>query len=333
MIGWMLTPCSLMYRGSILLRHFLYDKKILKKKYAPLPVVSIGNVMVGGAGKTQAALLLAEQLSKEFSTAILSRGYLSRAEHASTPLVVDTQKHRADQCGDEPWLLASRLQSTLVVVNKNRFKSALVAEKQGAQLLLLDDGMQHRRLHRDFEIIVIDGKTPFGSFLPTGHLREDLSRLKTADLILFVGEPDLALKNQVTTQSCAPQVVADIVGSGFFQLDGKPVENPTGKQVGVFCGIGNPTRFVATVEKQGLSVVSTHFVADHRTIGEKALLQFAHQSKQKGASFLVCTEKDKVKLSSKALPLPLLWLKAQLEVVSNQTEWTKLIDEIKRSVP
>ena len=328
-----LTPLSWLYHLGICVRHFFYDRKILKKHYAPLPVISIGNVVAGGAGKTQAVLLLAEQLLGEnIRIAILSRGYLGKAEHAKHPLHVDVDKHSVDLCGDEPWLLAFRLRSSFIVVNKNRSKCALKAEQLGAQLLVLDDGMQYRRLHRDYEIVVIDGKAPFGAFLPKGRLREDLSRLKTADLILFVGDPDKNIEWQVASLTSAPQVIAKIMAAGLFRFnDGEAIASIRGKSVAVFCGIGNPSRFVKTVEELGAHVVATHFTADHRTMAEKELQKFAAISKERGATLLLCTEKDKVKLSKRDrdLPLPIVWLRATLEIVKNREFWLKALNEMR----
>ncbi len=288
--------------------------------------------MAGGAGKTQVALLLAQQLAHEVPLAILSRGYLGEAEHGADPLVIDIAQHSAARSGDEPWLLASRLQAACVVVNKNRFKSAQTAEKWGAKLLILDDGMQHRQLHRDFEIVVIDGKSPIDSFLPKGNVREDCRQLKKADLIIFIGAPDPTLKEKISKFSPAPQAVAQIVSQGVFQLNGSPVERVAGQRVGVFCGIGNPHRFVATVKQLGMEVVATHFSKDHRLVKEKKLYQFATDTQQKGGAFLLCTEKDRVKLlpKSQTLPLPICWLKAALTVVENQSGWSKAVSEIKQ---
>jgi tetraacyldisaccharide 4'-kinase len=325
----LLTPCSWLYQAGVRLRHFLYDRQIFTKQFAPLPVVSIGNVVAGGAGKTQTTLLLAELLAKDLRVAILSRGYRGGAEHAKHPLLVDVNKHSADLCGDEPWLLASRLSSTLVIVNKNRFKSALEAEKLGAQMLVLDDGMQHRKLHRDFEIVVVDGKVPFGKYLPRGRLREDLQRLKGADLILFVGVPSEEVEREVASLSAAPQVAARITLAGPFQLDGGQAEAIKGKNVALFCGIGNPARFVKTVEELGAQIVAAHFSPDHRILKEKGLRQFATLSKERGAALLLCTEKDKVKLSKSDLPLPVGWVRATLEIVKNQQVWIKTVNEIK----
>jgi tetraacyldisaccharide 4'-kinase len=324
-----LTLASILYQTAIRLRHYLYDHQILSARYAPLPVVSIGNVACGGVGKTQVALLLAEQLARDVRVAILSRGYLGEAEGAREPLAVDCRTHSAQICGDEPWLLASRLDSTLVIVNKNRFKSALKAKQLGAQLLLLDDGMQHRKLHRDLEIVVIDGKTPFGAFLPKGRRREELGRLKIADLILFVGSPEKATVKELSQLSHAPQVVAKIGVSGVFWLTGEPIGPLKGKAVAIFCAIGNPTRFVKTVEELGACVVATHFSPDHRRAAEKSLQKFSTLAKQRGATLLLCTEKDKVKLPHMQLPLPIGWIKTDLEIVENQESWIKIVDEMK----
>jgi tetraacyldisaccharide 4'-kinase len=325
----LLAPCSWLFSAGVRIRHFLYDRKIFTQKVAPLPVISIGNVVAGGAGKTQATLLLAELLSKELRVAVLSRGYKSQAENAQEPLLVKVDQHTPRMCGDEPWLLASRLQTALIYVNKNRYKSALQAKKMGAQVIVLDDGMQHRKLHRDLEIVVIDGKLPFGNFLPQGHLREDLQRLKKANLILFVGEPDVSILQEVALFTNAPQAFAKITPVGIFHLDGSEASPLKDKSVAIFCGIGNPVRFVQNVEELGAHVVATHFSSDHQRMSEKELKRFALLARSRGASVLVCTEKDKVKLSQSNLPLPILWVRATLEIIRNQEEWAKTVRDIK----
>lgn len=331
MMHYGLAPLSWLYLTGVRLRHWLYDRKILQKQFAPLPVVSIGNLVAGGAGKTQAALLLARELARDFPVAVLSRGYRGRAEHAKDPLRVDIQKHSVQSTGDEPWLLASRLlqDAALVVVNKHRFKGALEAKKWGARLVILDDGMQHRALHRDFEIVVIDGQTSLGPFLPRGQLREDPARLKDADVILFVGHPDPSVKKVVSKHTQAPQVVARIISEGLFDLQGASMGSLEGVKVGVFCGIGNPDRFVKTVEELGAQILLTHFSPDHQAPSEKELRAFANAAQNEGASLLVCTEKDKVKLTQTGLALPVGWVKANLQIVLNQEAWVKMVHEMK----
>lgn len=324
-----LTPLSWFYQIGVCLRHWMYDCKIFVKNRAPLPVISVGNIMAGGVGKTQVVLLLAEEL-KNSSLAILSRGYRGGAESATTPVLVDINKHSVEEVGDEPWVLASRL-CVPVFVSKHRLKSVHAAEKRGARLVILDDGMQYLKLHRDFEIIVIDGKTPFGAFLPKGRLREDPRRLQTADMILYVGEPEEKIERSVSRWTAAPQVVAKIAVKGMFWLDGTPLEEELrGKTVGIFCGIGNPSRFRETVEALGAKVIVSHFSSDHRMMGRFRLEKFALSAKEKGAFLLLCTEKDKVKLSKKTqLSLPIGWIQTGLEIVKNRSAWIEAVAEIK----
>lgn len=218
-----LAPCSWLFSAAIRTRHFLYDHNILTQKKAPLPVISIGNLVVGGAGKTQAALMLAGELSSQMRVAVLSRGYKGKAEHAKKPLLVNPERHSPQLCGDESWLLASRLPRAMVYSNKNRFKSALEAKKAGAELIILDDGMQHRKLHRDLEIVVIDSQSPLKHYLPQGRLREHLQRLQAAHLILFVGRPAETLKQRVSTLTSAPQVVVKITPTALLTLENRQI--------------------------------------------------------------------------------------------------------------
>ena len=292
-------------------------------------MISVGNVVAGGAGKTQVVLLLAEYLAPALRMAILSRGYRGLAEHAKHPLRVDVERHSPRMSGDEPWLLASRLRDVPVIVNKNRFKCAVEAEKLGAEIVVLDDGMQHRQFHRDFEIVVIDGKVSLRHFLPKGVVREDLQRLKITDLVVYIGDPDKEIEKTISDLTAAPYVVARIKPSGVFDLADHPIDTLQGKNVAVFCGIGNPSRFVRTVEELGGHVVASHFSADHKIMNVKSLYKFALLSKERGATWLLCTEKDKIKLSQGSLPLPVAWIKVNLEIVKNRHLWEKAVNELK----
>lgn len=300
-------PLSALYALGVHIRHALYDGGWLKQNQAPLPVVSIGNLVAGGAGKTQAALLLA----KEFKdVAVLSRGYRSH---------------------DEPKLLAGRLPEAKILVGKDRYKSCLEAKKLGARLVLLDDGMQHRRLGRDFEIVVLNGNDPFGGgyYLPRGLLREDPRRLSRADLILFVGKPSQWDEQKVKDLTTAPCVGAEVRVNSFFLCNGKKLETVKGKKVGLFCGIAQPHRFAATVEEEGAKVVASHHLPDHAQIGKKELHVFAALCKQEGAEYLFCTEKDWVKLPKEVkTALPIGWVQVELEIVRNREAWERMKEEI-----
>ncbi len=303
------------FQSGVFLRNRLYDSGWLAKKYAPLPVVSVGNIVAGGSGKTQVVLLLAQAVK---GAAIVSRGYKGRAEKSAKALVVSPEKHSFELCGDEPWMLARRLPSTTVIVSRDRFLGAVEANRLAHRLVILDDGMQHRKLHRDLNLVVLGGSDPFGEgkFLPKGKLREDPRRLRDADLVVFVGEASENDRQKVSELTDAPQVVAKTRLSESFEEE----------RVGLFCGIGYPERFRRDVEKSGGEVVAAHYMRDHQSIGERELFTFALRAKNLGAKRLLCTEKDGVKLAKfvTKCPLPVSWVRADLEIVENRSAWDRL---------
>lgn len=326
-----LTPLSLCYQWGVSVRNWLYDKGILPCRRVSVPVISIGNIVAGGVGKTQVVLKLAQDLKGALSLAILSRGYRSLAEKRKIPLFVETAHHTPAQCGDEPWMLAKRLPHIPIIISKKRYRGAQAACQEGIQAIILDDGMQHRALHRDIEVVVLDGENPFGGghFLPSGRLRDSLNGLKRADLVFWVGKPSLEAKERVRNLTLAPQVEAAILSKQVLSLDGSLVPSLEGVTVGVFCGIGNPSRFVKTVEALGARVVLTCFLKDHQPISEKRLQAFAEKAYTQGVKWLLCTEKDRVKLPVlPKCPIPIGWVEAELEIRENQAAWHKLIKGI-----
>src|SRR5262249_6042566 len=144
-------------------------------------------------------------------------------------------------------------------------------------------------------------------------------------------------RQRIAQFSSAPSVVAQIACEGIFSLNGTPLKAVKGKRVALFCGIGNPIRFVQTVEKLGAHVLATQFSSDHKLPNKKILHRFARQAQEKGCELLLCTEKDKVKLIEVdkefelllELPMPVGWMKANLEIVENQEAWEKLTFEMK----
>ena len=253
------------FGGVVRRRNRLYERGFLEQRKSQIPVVSVGNIVAGGTGKTPVTLLLAERLLRELRVAIVSRGYLSEAEKRKEPLLVSEGQgplFGPKMCGDEVYLLSTRLPKAIVVAGRDRFKAANMAANAGADVVLLDDGMQHRQLARDIEVVVVNGLDPYGGgyFLPRGHLRDEPRRLREADLIV-VNEGDEIEEN-------VPQVVMENRPQKIFLPDGKEMHLALGSCVGVFCGVGNPTCFVETVEKMGHKVVVTHFLRDHRKIGQ-----------------------------------------------------------------
>ncbi|CDZ80008.1 Tetraacyldisaccharide 4'-kinase [Candidatus Rubidus massiliensis] len=331
---------SYFFQIIVSVRNFAFDKKLLRQYYPPVPVIiSVGNIVAGGAGKTPATLLLAKQFYETFHLAILSRGYKSPAEHLPVPIMLSKGNgpmHPASYCGDEPYLLSQNLPKAFVFVGKDRHKSSDMAVRVGSQVIFLDDGMQHRRLARDFEVVVIDSKDPFGMgfFLPRGFLREGVKSLSRANLIILNHINDNAqfetLKKTITRYSKAPIIGTKMKVVQLKDLAGNNLESIASKKVGLFCGIAHPQYFLQTVEDLKAEVVDSYYLSDHSAFDYFSLDAFAKQCKSKGAEYLVCTEKDRVKINTTInCSLPIIWIQSQLEVVEGQEEWEQFLDKVR----
>lgn len=328
------------YKAYVMGRNWAFDKGWLCRYYPPVPVViSIGNIVVGGTGKTPVTLLIAQEFYDEFPLAVLSRGYRSQAEKLAVPVVLSKGEgplQSAAFCGDEPFLIAQNLPKAFVIVGKNRHKASDMAARAGAQLVLLDDGMQHRGLARDFDVVVMDTSDPFGQgyFLPRGLLREGASSLKRAGLIILNHAADtnkfLEMKEQLARYSKALVVGTQMEVVQIEHFDGKPVETLQNRKVGIFCGIAHPEYFERTVLQQGAQIVASAFAADHKCLEPEAFGAFARHCKENGAEMLLCTEKDKVKIeNARDIVLPIAWVKMRLALVQGHGEWRTFIERVK----
>lgn len=319
----LLAPLGLCSGLWIKIKNKLYDVGALPVHKGPLPVVSVGNLVVGGVGKTPFVRLLAQALAPAGKVAILSRGY--RSGVGKRPFVVDAGAARG---GDEALMLARTLKNALVIVGQDRLAGVRLAAKLGAKIVLLDDGMQHRRLHRNVEIALLHATHPWGSghFLPHGILRDDPSRLAACDLIIAVGEG-------YTGNAQVPVVEVDTTCNGVYDLEGKRL-TLNGEKVALFCAIGAPSRFVRTVQEElRTPVVARYFLGDHKSFAKIALLAFAKEAKQKGAKLLLCTEKDKVKIPKDwVLPLPCAWVSQEMVIRKNGGALGALVERIKESM-
>lgn len=328
------------FRLLVSCRNWAFDQGWLRRYFPPVPVViSIGNIVIGGTGKTPATLILAQEFYHDFLIAILSRGYRSQAEKLPIPIILSKGQgplQSAAFCGDEPFLIAQNLPKAFVIVGKDRHKASDMAAKAGAHLILLDDGMQHRRLARDFEIIVMDHSDPFGQgyFLPRGLLREGISSLSRADLLILNHVQDrqefIKIKEKLMQYSTAPVVGTCMEVHEVLNFDGDKIPSLEGMKVGIFCGIAHPEYFYQTVSQQGAIVVDSAFSGDHMSFSHSTLVGFAEQCKALGAEILLCTEKDRVKIvESPQLALPLAWIKMRLTLVEGKNEWRVFIDKVR----
>lgn len=302
--SWIFAPISWAWGLVVFCKNRLFQHQILEPFRVAKPVVSIGNITAGGTGKTPLIHLLAETLSHH-KVAILSRGY--------------------GKVPDEPLLLAERLPKAKIYIGKDRIKLAQKAIDEGAELLLLDDGFQHRRLHRDFEWVVLDDKDPLGKkrYLPWGYLRDSPQRLKEAHALFIQGEhPDFP--NAISFKLRVRRIV---------NRAGATKEVERGDPVGLFCGIGAPRRFRQTVADLGARAVDEWILADHEAPKARRLEAFVNRCKSLGAKYILTTEKDAIKLpAGLRLSLPLYYLEMVVEIVEGKKQWNAWVEKIDRSV-
>jgi tetraacyldisaccharide 4'-kinase len=331
---------SWVYQGVTCVRNKAFDFGFLKSFRSNIPVVvSIGNISVGGTGKTPVAMLLTRELSKSLQTAILSRGYRSLAEKLRKPLVLSRgngPEYPVGLCGDEPYLLARSLPGTHIYVGRNRCEAALMASENGVDIAILDDGMQHRKLSRDFDLVVMDAMDPFGQgyMLPRGLLREGPRALNRADLIVLNRVESkahyLSVRKEIERYTSAPVVGTRVTSTRVVDTRGNEISDFEGKKVGMFCGIGSPEGFEKTLLDMGVEVMDRLLLDDHATIDPNVLQEFAEQCRKKGCVFIVCTEKDIVKAPvTLATPLPIVWIEMRLTPCEGLEHWKAFLKKIR----
>lgn len=324
-----LAGLSSLYRLAITARNMAYDRGLLHSFRLPVPVVSIGNLVVGGTGKTPLTHLLAMQLEKKTRLAILTRGFKSELEKAKAIEKISSGQGPLlppEKCGDEPYFLAQKTKAS-IWVGADRVESGKKAIAEGANCILLDDGMQHRRLNRDFEIAIIDATDPFSRrrFLPWGLLRDSPKRLKNASLIVATHVRDCHHFEQMQ-KLLASMTSAPLVGT---QIEVVNKEAFFPRKVGLFCGIGQPTHFLQTARDLNQEIVDTFILSDHGSLREEQLREFAHRCHEKGAEVLLCTEKDFVKLPSVCSAcLNIMPVKIELKIIAGYEHWENLIENI-----
>jgi tetraacyldisaccharide 4'-kinase len=285
---------------------------------AGLPVLSVGNLTVGGTGKTPVVAWLAKRLIAEgLKPAVVSRGYGGRA--GKGPLLV-SEGHGpmcgSAECGDEPFLLASRIPGALVLVGSDRLAGSRAAAEHGADVVILDDGFQHRRLARDLDILLLDSDDPFGNgrLLPAGGLREPVSAIRRADVIVLTrargDELSPELEQTVRRFSpTAPMVRSRNRPAGFVDRHGDPAAVPA--RAVLFCGIGSPGQFRRDIEALGIEIVAFRDYPDHHCYTARDFAEL--QRLARGGASLVTTEKDLARLQARQ-ELPLTALRIDMEI-------------------
>lgn len=301
-----MNPLSSIYGAVIGARNALYDRRTLKAHRLQGPVISIGNLSAGGSGKTPFVMLLGELLkARGVQFNVLSRGYGRRSHGA---FLVDPAG-LPQQFGDEPLLIARKLQVP-VIVGEDRYEAGRFADmKFGPQLHLLDDGFQHRRLMRDFDIVLVTPQDATDRLLPAGRLREPLHSLRRADAV----------------------VLASGASADAFPLDGKLVwrvrrgilpQNVPPRPI-VFCGIARPQNFVLQLRAANIEPVAEAFYRDHHAYGESDIRELLALKQRSGSGGFVTTEKDAINLGpylSALEPLSVVAVRMELADAANAVD-------------
>ena len=308
-------------------RNWLYDKSILRANRVDVPVICVGNLTTGGTGKTPLVVWLCNVLAKKgLKCAILTRGY----------------KAQQDGFADEPAMLAKAAPEAKIIVNPNRSAAAKKAiEKFSVDVLIMDDGFQHRKLARDVDIVAIDATEPFGygKLLPAGLLREPVKSIKRADAVVITrfnqSLPEHIAEIEDRIRNINPNIV-------FARAIHKPVsarlmkgaeisfEQLREKKIFAFCGIGNPDAFYSTLKELRLNVIASKTYNDHHNYTEDDVAQICEQARYLEADIIISTQKDWVKtalLSLEKFDIPFAYLIVELEFVEGEGTIAGLIEK------
>jgi len=305
----LLLPLSLgewLYRAGVGARNLMYDTGVFKSAKAPCKVVSVGNLCVGGSGKTPFVELVVCKLARH-NPGVLSRGY-GGAPGTKIHIVSDghTLAPPPPVSADEPFMLARKLPGVPVVCSPDRIEGAKeLAGRFGTKIIVLDDGFQHRAIYRDLNILLVspDAKPDTDRLLPRGPLREPYSQIRRADIIALAGwkpfadAPESRLTGDILkhAKQTAPIIIMEGEIAGFNNVRGEPCPEPA-SPLYCFCAIARPERFIESLEKAGHIIAGRKFFADHHVFTRPELERIYSDAKAEGAQSVVTTEKDAVRM-------------------------------------
>ncbi|TAK67904.1 MAG: tetraacyldisaccharide 4'-kinase [Bacteroidetes bacterium] len=331
----LLLPFSWIYGLAVWIRNLLFDAGILKIEKVSVPVISVGNMVAGGTGKTP----MVEYLVRHFmehgkNVAVLSRGYKRASKGTVAIGAKEKNRGNAGMLGDELFQLARKFSQLTVIAGTKRVYSAKLAiERYGADVIVLDDGFQHRALARELDIVMMSSEQPLDKIpmLPAGMRREPLSSLKRASVIALsegtFGRTGLPSR-PVIQWKVEPVQLRQVVGEKIIELS-----SLKDKQCISFCGIANPHRFRGTLETLGLIVQDFIPFPDHHSFSEMDIRKIQQSVEEHQAEIIITTEKDAARLLSKPesgtiLGSQLYYLAIELRVIQGEQEFHQIIDSI-----
>ncbi len=336
-----LIPLSYIYAVVLKTRGWLYDCGFLRQKRLPCGVISVGNIVAGGTGKTPAVIWIAKHLQSEgFQAGVLLRGYGREGPH-SVSVVSDGKQILTDsaESGDEAGMIARKLPGVPIVVGGDRYAAGLeVLQLWGHTngVIILDDGFQRRQLARDLDIVTIDGLQPFGTgtLLPVGTLREPKTALRRADMLLLT-RMDLATESinfeqlvdgkQIFESCHQPTLLYQLSNGEACALD-----LLKGQRILAVCGIGNPEAFAGTLRQFEPKAVELLAFPDHHRYLPTDINEIRARAREVGADIVVTTEKDSQKLEALAVTTSLQAETAQFFVLGIELEIRTNIEAFKK---
>lgn len=352
-----LRALSFIYLAIVQVRLYLYRNRILKEHQLGCLVISIGNLTVGGTGKTPVVEKFARALQRGGrKVAILSRGYksidkrrkkswLERLIDQNTPdpprIVSDGKNVLLDSAtaGDEPYMLASNLRGVAVVVDKDRVKAGRHAIKElDVDTLLLDDGLQYLHLKHRLDIVLVDRQAPFGNehLLPRGTLREPPRNIRRASYILITkcnGESNDALIQRIRRFNRTAEIIEcahrPLYLQHVYRDERLPLDYLQDLYIASLCGIAAPESFESGLRGLGAKIELSRHFADHHRYSEKELRTFLQRCVKRDVHAIITTEKDAVRLPKiDPLPVPIYYLRVEIEILTGHETWDHCVKRI-----
>jgi tetraacyldisaccharide 4'-kinase len=344
----LLRAISLLYCRIVAGRLFLFKNHLLRKHQLGCPVISIGNLTVGGTGKTPVVEKLARDLTERGRrVAILSRGYKSVRRRQSgkqvSPVRVVSEGGAllldSKTAGDEPFMLANNLRGVAVVVEKDRVSCGRHAISTfGSDLLILDDGLQYLRLHRRFDLVLIDREAPFGNeyLLPRGTLREPPEHLRRATHILITkcdGSDLSDLYQRIRTYNRTAPILEcqhrPLELQNFATGEILPLEKLQGLRAAALSAIASPESFEQGLRRLGVQLELTQSFADHHRYSQREVERFIKRCERRDLSCILTTEKDAVRMPRlMKQTLPIYYLRIKIEILKGQEHWELLLNQL-----
>lgn len=358
---WALRALSGLYRGIIQLRKFLFMHDFKERHHLGTLTISVGNLTVGGTGKTPVVELLARTLrDRNRQVAILSRGYKSKALAEPQKWVsLHGHKVKADRlpkivstgrailldskfAGDEPFMLANNLNGVAVLVDRDRVKSARFAIRElDTDTLILDDGMQYLRMARALDLCLVDANTPFGTgaMLPAGTLREPRANLSRAHYIILTksdGSDHAPLIKKLRRYNPTAPIITTTHGPQYLEnlasFERKPLDYLQGKHVAALSGIAVPENFENSLTKLGAILDVKKRFSDHHRFSTREIEKFTNRCLERDVEMIVTTEKDAVRYPRATLAeVPVWFLRIEVEILAGREHWQHMIDHVCQS--